>query len=404
MPPFKKKPVLKKKTTKTQTLARPKLVAVSQERGAIPSLVLAGLREDMEGTESVFVSDYSKNDPITGWVSTGSFLLDCAIGLPNGMGFPYPAIVEIVGKESSAKSSVAYAVMGNMQREGGWAMLEDAEGTFTPDYARLAHLDLSPERFGYSQMARLEECLKAMGRTVDRNFALAADLPLAICLDSVAGTTVEEEQETDGNVPRALHARILARSLRQHLVPSLYTRFTDKKTGEELLIGRPLIIMFINQLKATMAATAYQQQLDSFGGVGLKYHARVRIQIDRAGEIKEDSDAQPVGIRCRARVLKNKVAPPYRTVEFDFRFASGIEDYIPTMEVLAKYGGIEKAGKQYVWKGKKYFTNAFRDFLANNPDEWDELKVLGREVLKQVWQDRHYTPPVEEVEEDLELA
>lgn len=375
------------KKAKTTKSSKPARVHV-EDRSAIAGMVLDGLREDMSKEEDVtFVSDYLRQDPITGWVSTNSFLLDCALGYPKGYGLPLPSIVEIVGNESSGKSSLAYAVMANIQRMGGWSNLIDAEGMFTREYAMLAGLDLEKDKFGYSQMSRLESCLQTMQRTVERHYALAPDMPLAVTLDSVAGCTVGPEQEAmreNGEPARALHARILARSLRSGITNLMYTKVNDE--GHDLLIGRPVVMMFINQMKSTMATNPYQQQMDSFGGKGLKYHARVRIQLDRGSMLWDKTKEEaPHGFRCRVKILKNKVASPYREIEFDFNFATGIEDYFPVMDFMDKYGAIEKSGNRFIWKERAYYPNAFRDFLRANPDEWLAMRQQCLLAVEKAW-------------------
>lgn len=380
---YKKAPA--KKAAKEAKPPKPKRESVGN-RSAIPSLVLDGLRQDVSKAddEATFVSDYLRQDPVTGYVSTGSFLLDSALGYPKGFGFPLPSIVEIVGSESTGKSSLAYAVMANIQRMGGWANLIDAEGMFTREYAILAGLDLSKEVFGYAQMSRLETAMTTIRRTVERHYALAPDMPLAVVLDSVAGCTVAAEQEKEGDVARALHARILARELRSGITGQMYTKVNAD--GEDLLIGRPLIMMFINQMKSTMATNPYQQQMDSFGGKGLKYHARVRIQLERKQVLWEkDKESSPSGFRCHVKILKNKVTSPYREVDFDFKFDSGIEDYFPVLNFMEDHDAIEKSGNRFVWKDRTYYPNAFRDFLKANPDEWLAVRQQCLLAIEKAW-------------------
>ena len=375
--------IAKKKAAKP---AKPKRENVS-DRTAIPSLVMAGLRDDLAAAkdeDAVFVSDYLRQDPITAWVSTNSFLLDCALGYPKGYGLPLPSIVEIVGSEAAGKSSVAYAIMANIQGMGGWASLIDAEGMFTREYAMLAGLDLDKDRFGYSQMSRLESAMITIQRTVERHFALAPDMPLAVTLDSVAGCSVAAEQESPGEPARAIHARILARALRSGITNQMYQRVNVD--GDELLIGRPLAMIFINQLKSTMATNPYQQQMDSFGGKGLKYHARIRIQLERRTILKDsEKDKTPAGFRCHVKILKNKVTSPYREVDFDFRFDSGIEDYFPVLNFMEDHDAIEKSGNRFVWKDRTYYPNAFRDFLKANPTDWLELRQQCLLAIDKAW-------------------
>lgn len=385
MPPIKK--AAKSKSPKIE----PNYVS---DRSAIASMVIDGLRSDFsKDDDATFVSDYLRQDPITAWVSTNSFLLDCAIGYPKGYGLPMPSIVEIVGSEGTGKSSLAYAVMANIQHMGGWSNLIDAEGMFTREYAMLAGLNMDKSAFGYSQMSLLENCLRTIQRTMERHYAIAPDMPLAITLDSVAGCTVLPEKEAEKGEPaRALHARILARALRSGITSQMYTKVSVD--DDELLVGRPAVIMFINQLKSTMATNPYQQQMDSFGGKGLKYHARVRLQLDRSTTIKTQ-DGNVAGFRCKVKVLKNKVSSPFREIEFEFRFDGGIEDYLPVMEFMEKYGFLDRSGNRYMWKGKAYYPSGLRDHMRSHPQDWLEMRQQALLSVEKAWGSNtlRLTPP-----------
>lgn len=385
MPPIKK--AAKSKSPKIE----PNYVS---DRSAIASMVIDGLRSDFsKDDDATFVSDYLRQDPITAWVSTNSFLLDCAIGYPKGYGLPMPSIVEIVGSEGTGKSSLAYAVMANIQHMGGWSNLIDAEGMFTREYAMLAGLNMDKSAFGYSQMSLLENCLRTIQRTMERHYAIAPDMPLAITLDSVAGCTVLPEKEAEKGEPaRALHARILARALRSGITSQMYTKVSVD--DDELLVGRPAVIMFINQLKSTMATNPYQQQMDSFGGKGLKYHSRVRLQLDRSTTIKTQ-DGNVAGFRCKVKVLKNKVSSPFREIEFEFRFDGGIEDYLPVMEFMEKYGFLDRSGNRYMWKGKAYYPSGLRDHMRSHPQDWLEMRQQALLSVEKAWGSNtlRITPP-----------
>ena len=380
---------------KKKTLSKPKY-DVQEDHGHIAQTVMQKLREDFSAVDDVvFISDFLKQDPIVGWVSTGAFLLDCAIGFPYGLGLPMPAIVEIVGQEATLKSATTYAILGNVQRMGGWGNIIDVESSFTHEYGHLAKLAMGPEMLGYTQAARLEDVLRITQRTIDHHFSLAPSMPLAIGIDSLASTTVVEEQETDGYTARAIHARLMAKYLRSGLVSSLYAK-VSADSGDELL-GRPLIVIFINQLKATMASNPYAAQLDSFGGRGLKYHARVRIELSRIKVLQDDKDEVSVGIRCKAKILKNKVAQDKREAFFDFRYATGIEDFFPVMDFMKEHKAIAMAGVRFVWRDKSYWPGAFREFLRDNPEEWDELRRQCLLVIGKAWRDR--TVPLVETED-----
>ena len=386
-----------RQSTRFQSKKRKALPKISQKdlgNNSVAAMVMQGLEEDMvreKINNIILIPNYIKQDPISGWVSTGSFLLDAAIGFPRGLGVPFPAVIELLGTESGCKSSVLYRIMANMQQAfNGWAYLVDVETMFDTDYGNLANLDMSEGMFGYAQAHRLEDVIKLVAFTIKRNFALDPSMPLCIGVDSLAGCTNIAEQDTDSSkdTARALHARIMAKSLRAEIVDQLYVQVRDEE-GTKILAGRPLLVVFVNQLKSTASSTPGEKKYESFGGLALKYHSRVRIEVNRIRKFKDDPDGQPVGIRVSAEIIKSKVGKPYRTVEFDFRFETGIEDYIPVMEYMDKKKAIEKSGDRYVWNDKKYLKNAFREFLRDNEKEWDRLKQQCLEVMKVDWGDKH---------------
>ena len=391
------------KRFKKKALAKPQM-NIQSDRGGVPSMVAQKLASEFEKNDNVtIVHDYEATEPIVGWVSTNAFLLDLAIGFPKNYGIPQPSIIEIVGSESTGKSSLTYAIIGNTQRapHNGWGQVVDVESAFTKEYGHLARMAMGKDMFGYAQASRLEDVIKLMQRSIEHSFALAPDMAFTTACDSLASTTVEEEVAVDGHTSRAPHSRILARGVRSGLLPNLYMK-VQTNGGTELL-GRPLIIIFVNQLKATMNTIPGAQTLDSFGGKTLKYHSRIRLKLSLVGTIKDKKDEMPVGKRFKVEVIKNKIASPGRTAEFDFRFATGVEDYEPVMEFLAAHDAIEMNGKRYCWDGKSYWTADFRELLRDNEKAWLYMQAQCVKVAEKYWVDRSL-PSIDEIESDEETS
>jgi len=400
----KKAPTKTKKGKKILTKLKDDFV---EEHGEVPSIVMSGLEEDLEKVDdAVIITDYTQQDPIAGWVSTNSFMLNAAIGFPIGLGIPMPGMIEVVGTESAGKSFLLLVLLANVQRIGGWSALIDVEETLTHQFGSLAGLNMHPEAFRYLRMHLLESCVVAAQRMFERHVAAAPDMPFAIGIDSLASTTVEQERDNPGEPARALHARIMSRAVRRGLLKSFY-RTLAMDDSSKILIPHPVLLVVTNQLKATMNIIPGMPMLDSFGGRAMKYNSRVRIELTRAGKIQDkDKDPSPVGFRCHARILKNKVNQDGRDVAFDFRYASGIEDYFPVLDFMERYDGIEKSGNYYVWDDRKLYPNAMREFLISHPREWEKLKQQTLLVMKRVWRDRtipFVEESVEEEDDDLVL-
>jgi recombination protein RecA len=332
----------------------------------IQQLVSTKKYEDIE-----VVGNYLKSDPIAGWVSTGAHLLDMAISFPSGLGLPLPALVEIVGQESSAKSLMAYTILGNIQEQGGWSALIDTEGTFTHDYGRLARLDLNEDLFLYTKAGLLRECFDYIDDIIDQHVALHPDRPLGICLDSFAAATMKEERDNSGETARALQARLISRWLREGLTRRIY--------------GKKIIVIFCNQLRSTMAISPWDPKSDSFGGAALKYYSRVRIKLTRSKILKREEAENPYGIRCNAEIIKNKVAAPYRKASIDMRFSSGIEDYFPVMDFLADHNMLRKSGVYFYWNDKAYYPNALRELLLTSAEDWQQARTMCVEAAYKEW-------------------
>jgi len=281
-------------------------------------------------------------------ISTGSISLDLALG---GRGFPRGRVVEIYGPESSGKTTLALHAIASAQKDGGVAAFVDAEHALDPSWAR--RLGVNLEDLLVSQPDTGEQALEITEMLVQSN---AVD---AIVVDSVAALIPKAEIEGEmGDSHVGLQARLMSQALR-------------KLTGA---INRSrTTVMFINQIREKIGVTFGSPETTT-GGRALKFYSSVRVDIRRTGSIKDGEEA--VGNRIRARVVKNKIAPPFRDAEFDIMFNEGISaagdliDLAVANSVAQKSGAWFSYGQTRLGQGRE---NA-KQFIKDNPELFEELK------------------------------
>ena len=286
-------------------------------------------------------------------ISTGTLALDIALG---GKGLPTGRIVEVYGPESSGKTTLALNVVANAQQGGGVAAFIDAEHALDPSWARRLGVDV--DELLVSQPDTGEQALEICELLVRSN---AVDV---IVVDSVAALVPRAEIEGEmGDSHVGLHARLMSQALR-------------KLTGA--IAKSHCTLIFINQIREKIGVMFGSPETTT-GGRALKFYSSIRIDVRRISAIKE-SDAN-VGNRVRARVVKNKLAPPFRDAEFDIMFAEGISatgdiiDLGVADDVVNKSGSWFSYGEVRLGQGRE---NAKR-FLADNPDLMAEIK---RHILR----------------------
>ncbi len=282
-------------------------------------------------------------------VSSGSLGLDIALGVG---GFPKGRIIEIYGPEASGKTTLALHVIAEAHKKGGIAAFVDAEHALDPNYAnnlgvRVDELLISQPDFG-------EQALEIVDTLVRSG---AVDV---IVLDSVAALTPRAEIEGEmGDTHVGLQARLMSQALR-------------KITAT---VGRSnTLVIFVNQTRMKIGTLPYQNPETTSGGTALRFYSSVRIDVRRIGSIKDGDDVR--GNRVRAKVVKNKVSPPFRDAEFDIMFGSGISQTGEMIDIGTKLNLVEKSGTWFSYGGERLGQgreNA-RTFLAENPDLADKLK------------------------------
>ena len=288
-------------------------------------------------------------------IPTGALDLDIALGIG---GIPRGRIIEIYGPESSGKTTLAQHIVAECQKKGGIAAFVDAEHALDPEYAR--NLGVQVDDLLISQPDTGEQALDITEELVRSG---AVDI---IVVDSVAALVPKAEIEGSMEGQQmGLQARLMSKALR-------------KLTG---VIGKTnTTVIFINQLRNKIGVM-YGNPETTTGGNALKYYASVRMEIKRVESLKgEDGD---VGNHVRVRVLKNKVAPPFRTAEFDIIFGKGICKIGNILDVAVKLDIVKKAGAWFSFNDEKLGQGRekAKEFLAQNPDILETVEKLVREKL-----------------------
>ncbi len=294
-------------------------------------------------------------DNLAGAISTGSISLDVALGIG---GVPRGRVVEIYGAESSGKTTLAYHVMANAQADNGTAAYIDAEHALDPGYAAKCGVDI--EELLVSQPDTAEQGLEICEYLVRSG---AVDI---VVVDSVAALVPRAELEGDmGDTHVGLQARLMSQALRK-----LTSAISRSNT----------CVIFINQLREKVGVFFGNPEVTP-GGRALKFYSSVRIDLRRLESIKQGSDV--MGNRVRARIVKNKVAPPFRVAEFDIMYSEGISKYGELIDIGVNENVIRKSGSFYSFgeirlgQGRE---NSKR-FLNENDEVASEIEELVRNKL-----------------------
>ncbi len=283
-------------------------------------------------------------------ISTGSLSLDIALGVG---GIPKGRVVEIYGNESSGKSTLAYHVMAEAQRTGGTAAYIDAEHALEPGYAARCGINL--DDLLVSQPDSAEQALEICEYLVRSS---AVDV---VVVDSVAALVPKAEIDGDmGDTHVGLQARLMSQALRK-----LTAAISRSNTA----------VVFINQIREKVGVIWGSPETTP-GGRALKFYSSVRVDLRRLESIKQAGEM--IGSRIRARVVKNKVAPPFRVAEFDIMFNEGISKEGELIEIGTEMGVVKKSGSFYTFGELKLGQgreNA-KDFLKENPEAALEIERL----------------------------
>ena len=285
-------------------------------------------------------------------IPSGSIGLDMALGIG---GFPKGRIIEIFGPESSGKTTLALHAVSESQKQGGRCAYVDAEHALDPVYAKKLGVDV--DSLILSQPDTGEQALE-IADTLVRSGAI--DI---LVVDSVAALVPKAEIEGDmGDSHMGLQARLMSQALRK------LTATVSKSN---------CIMIFINQIRMKIGVFFGNPETTT-GGNALKFYASVRLDIRKVGVLKEKE--QMVGNHVRVKVVKNKVAPPFKVVEFDIMYGEGISKSGELVDIGVKIGAVEKSGSWYSFAGNKLGQGkeAARQFLNDNPDIASKIEELIR--------------------------
>ncbi|MBI3120228.1 MAG: recombinase RecA [Candidatus Kerfeldbacteria bacterium] len=288
-------------------------------------------------------------------VSTGCLSLDMALG--NGV--PRGRIVEIYGPESSGKTTLAQHIIAEVQRRGEVAAFIDAEHAFDPEYARKVGVNI--KELLVSQPDTGEDALEIL-ETLVRSNAVGV-----VVVDSVAALTPRAEIEGEmGEAQMGLQARLMSQALRK-----LAGVVSKTKT----------IVIFINQIRMKIGVFFGNPETTT-GGNALKFYASVRVEIRRSAQIKQGE--QVIGNRTKVKIVKNKVAPPFRVTEFDIMYNQGIDIAGDILETAVKYNVVQKSGNSYAFKDAKLGVGRSKaiETVKADPKMVNEIRKLTIEAKK----------------------
>ena len=290
-------------------------------------------------------------------ISTGCLSLDMALGVG---GVPKGRIIEVFGPESSGKTTLALHIVAECQKNGGSAALIDAENALDPVYAE--NLGCKPDDLLVSQPDSGEQALDILQKLLE---TAALDV---IVIDSVAALVPRKELEGQiGDVTVGLQARLMSQALRKLSGPINKSR---------------TCVVFINQIREKIGVMFGNPETTT-GGNALKFYASVRLDIRRSTQIK-NTDGNVLGNKTRVKVVKNKVAPPFKLAEFDIMYGEGISKVGEVLDIAVEFDIIQKSGSWFSYDETKLGQgrDAVKNMIKDNPDLLDELEGKIKETIK----------------------
>lgn len=324
------------------------MIDKSSDKGKALLAAIASIEKQF-GKGSIMTLDQDAIENNIEVISTGSLKLDKALGIK---GLPRGRVIEIYGPESSGKTTLTLEAIANCQKMGGTCAFVDAEHALDVQYAQklgvnIADLLISQPDTG-EQALEIVEALTSSG---------AVDM---IILDSVAALVPKAEIEGDmGDSLPGLQARLMSQALR-------------KLTGQ--IKKTNTLVIFINQIRQKIGVMFGNPETTT-GGNALKFYASIRLDIRRVGSVKKGDNV--TGNETRVKIVKNKLAPPFKEAEFDIMFGEGICIYGEVIDLGTEYNLIDKNGAWYSYKGNKIGQGKenVKEFLKNQPEIFEELKT-----------------------------
>ena len=342
------------------------IVDESQMQDDLASVLADNLNKKFKGSNykvAYFLEgDSDAPSDVTEWISTGSTMLDLAISnRPNG-GLPVGRIIEVTGLEASGKSLVAAHALADTQKKGGLAVYIDTENAVSREYLEAIGINLKDML--YIPLETIEDIFDAMDSIVESVRKNSKSRIVTIVVDSVAGASTKQEMAADYDKDgwATSKAIILSKAMRK------ITNF----------VGRERIcLIFTNQLRTRLGVT-FGDQWTTSGGKAIAFHSSVRLRLKSVGQIKlaksVDAPEAVVGITTRAQVVKNRMGPPLRMVDYDIYFDSGIDDFGSWLTMMKNFGLVTQAGAWYTYTNTdtgeiiKFQSKDFKSKLMTDPE------------------------------------
>lgn len=327
------------------------------DEGKREALIMAMQKIDKDFGKGTIMTLGDRAEQDVPSIPSGSILLDIALGVG---GYPRGRIIEIYGPESSGKTTLAIHAIAEVQKSNGVAAIIDAEHAFDPAYAR--SLGVNVDMLLISQPDNGEQALEVADQLIRSG---AIDM---VVIDSVAALTPKAELEGEmGDSKVGLQARLMSQALRK-------LTGTISKTNT--------VCIFINQLREKIGATMYGPTETTTGGNALKFYASLRLDIRRVGALKDAND-EHYGNRIRVKIVKNKVAPPFKKIECDMIFGEGISKASEVLDLGVAFGIIEKSGSWFAYAGTKLGQGreTVRRILVENKELSAEIEAKVREKI-----------------------
>ena len=308
--------------------------------------------------------DTDSPSEVGGWVGTGSSMLDLAISNRKNGGFPVGRITEITGLEASGKSLLAAHALADTQKQGGLAVYIDTENAVSREFLEAIGLDL--EKMLYVPLDAIEDIFESIESIIESVRKSNKDRLVTIVVDSVMGasTKIEQAADYDKDGWATSKAIILSKGMR---------KITN-------LIGRQKIaLLFTNQLRSRLGV-AFGDPWTTSGGKAIPFHSSVRLRLKSVGQIKVKKDGvdQTVGIKTRCQVIKNRMGPPLKTIDYDIYFESGIDNFGGWLNVMKQFKLVSTAGAWYTYTKKdgkevKFLSKDFQGKLEADLELKDEI-------------------------------
>ncbi|MCK9430167.1 MAG: DNA recombination/repair protein RecA [Candidatus Omnitrophica bacterium] len=331
---------------------------------------------------SLYSFDDSVENPsdIKYWVSTGSTLLDLAIANRPNAGLPFGRIVEINSLEGAGKSLLCAHIIANTQKMGGIGIYIDTENA--ADRTFLNAVGVDTKAMLYTQLDTVEDIFDTIEQMILKVRESDKDKPLVIIVDSVSAATTKVESEADYSKDgwSTTKAIILSKAMRKMTL---------------LIAKQKILLVLTSQLRQKLGAPVFAEQWTTSGGKAIPFHSSVRIRLKSVGQIKGtyNNFEQIVGVKTNAKVIKNRIGPPFRHVNFDIHFDSGVQDYISWFDFMIDIGMITKAsGKKYQMvvletnepEGEEFTKNKFIEHILTD-NEFRTLiydKICSAYIMK----------------------